>query len=297
MKLPAELDYYTGFGPMTDAGPYADELRELPGGVGELCEVVHGLLIHRDLAFLYGAKFSPERIDEVHVRPLSQMLENILEMSDDAPLTTARPPEKRMVSTCRDFSVMICAMLRYQGIPARARCGFGAYFNPGRFEDHWVGEYWNAEQRRWVLADAQLDSTISAALKPDFDVLDIPRDRFIIAGDAWQQCRSGKADASKFGLSFINMSGDWFIGGNIIRDLASLNRIEMLPWDIWGGMAQPGSALNNEQTGLFDRVAGLTMGRDRTLDEIRAVYESDERLRVPPLVFNAIRNASEKVPG
>ena len=27
--------------------------------------------------------------------------------------------------------------------------------------------------------------------------------QFIIAGDAWQQCRSGRADPKKFGLSHI----------------------------------------------------------------------------------------------
>ena len=30
-----------------------------------------------------------------------------------------------------------------QGMPARARCGFGAYFEKGKYVDHWVTEYWN----------------------------------------------------------------------------------------------------------------------------------------------------------
>jgi hypothetical protein len=28
---------------------------------------------------------------------------------------------------------------------------------------------------------------------------------------------------------------------------------------------------------------------------MRAIYQSDDRLRVPPVVFNALRNAPEKV--
>ena len=56
----------------------------------------------------------------------------------------------------RDFTV---AFLRAAGVPARARCGFGAYFRPGWFEDHWVVEYWNATAARWQLVDAQLDAT------------------------------------------------------------------------------------------------------------------------------------------
>lgn len=31
-------------------------------------------------------------------------------------------------------------------------------------------------------------------LKIEHAVLDVPRDRFLIAGDAWVQCRAGKAD-------------------------------------------------------------------------------------------------------
>ncbi|MBK8331835.1 MAG: hypothetical protein IPL07_05490 [Acidimicrobiaceae bacterium] len=46
------------------------------------------------------------------------------------------------------------------GRPGSARrCGFGAYFVPGFYEDHWVAEYWDPEERRWTMVDAQLDDT------------------------------------------------------------------------------------------------------------------------------------------
>ena len=41
------------------------------------------------------------------------------------------------MGNCRDFSTMLCTVLRYQNTPARARCGFGAYFLPDHYEDHW----------------------------------------------------------------------------------------------------------------------------------------------------------------
>ena len=89
---------------------------------------------------------------------------------------------------------MLCAFLRHKGIPARARCGFSTYFEPGKYVDHWVCEYWNAGEARWVQVDAQLDSLRSASSKPDFDPLDVPRDRFLVAGDVWQQIRAGTID-------------------------------------------------------------------------------------------------------
>jgi hypothetical protein len=53
--------------------------------------------------------------------------------------------------------LFLIAALRAKGIPARGRCGFGAYFNPPFFEDHWVCEYWDADKERWILVDTQFD--------------------------------------------------------------------------------------------------------------------------------------------
>ena len=114
------------------------------------------------------------------------------------------------------------AMLRAQGTPARARCGFGGYFNDGLFEDHWVCEYWHAGQQRWLLVDAQIDGKQRGWFPIDFDVTDVPRDRFLVAGEAWTSYRSGQADPGKFGLSVMNESGDWWIAANLMRDAAAL---------------------------------------------------------------------------
>ncbi len=207
----------------------------------------------------------------------------------------ARDVGHRLPSVCRHFSLMLSSILRAQGVPARPRCGFGAYFTPGKFEDHWVCEYWNAREKRWILVDAQLDAIQRKALNIKFNPLDVPRDRFIIAGDAWQMCRTGGADSNKFGLTHANLKGLWFIAGNVLRDLASLNRMEMLPWDVWGMMDMNDDALTDEKKALIDRVAALTLAGDDKFAEMRAIYESDERLRVPPVVFNALRNAPEKI--
>jgi hypothetical protein len=190
---------------------------------------------------------------------------------------------------------MLCSILREKGIPARTRCGFGAYFNPGKFEDHWVCEYWNAGQARWILVDAQLDAVQRSAFKIDFNPLDVPRDRFIIAGDAWQMCRAGRAEADRFGLSIAQLHGLWFVAGNVLRDLASLNRMELLPWDVWGLMEMNDTALGDEKKTLVDRVAALSLAGEDTFSEVRAIYESEDRLRVPSTVFNALRSATEPI--
>jgi Transglutaminase-like superfamily len=288
-------DYYKGDAPMSAAGARAAELRALPKDLAKQCEVVQGVLIHRDIApWLYDLKLTEEQRDDGHVRPLAQML-NRIHALDDRPLTIARDPAHRMPTVCRHFSLMLSAILREQGIPARARCGFGAYFNPGKFEDHWVCEYWNAAQARWILVDAQMDPIQRNTFKLAFDPLDVPRDAFILAGDAWQMCRAGRADAKNFGLTHIREARLWFIAGNVVRDFASLNRMEALPWDVWGLMEMGDDALTEEKKALLDRVAALTLAGDEAFPEIRKLYESDDRLRMPPVVFNALRNAPESI--
>jgi hypothetical protein len=46
---------------------------------------------------------------------------------------------------------------------------------------------------------------------------------------------------------------------------------------------------------LFDRLAELTLDADRRFGEIRALYDADERLRVPATVFNAVLNRQDPV--
>ncbi len=88
----------------------------------------------------------------------------------------------------------------------------------------------------------------------------------------------------------------WFIAGNLLRDLASLNRMELLPWDVWGLMQMTDAGLLEEKGALLDRIAALTLAGDSAFAEVRAIYE-DDRLRVPPAVFNALRNAPETIEG
>ncbi|MGH7913602.1 MAG: transglutaminase-like domain-containing protein [Candidatus Binataceae bacterium] len=294
MENPQE--YYEHCGPMTSVDTHAADFSALPRDVAALCEVIQGVLIHRDMAaFAYGVTLSDERKNDTHVRRIGDVLARILAL-DHRPLTVARKPGDRIAGVCRHFSLMLCAILRGQGVPARVRCGFGAYFTSGKFEDHWACEYWNAGQARWILVDAQLDAVQRKVLHPDFDPLDVPRDRFIIAGDAWQMCQAGRAKADRFGLSHIaGLCGMWFIAGNVLRDLASLNRMELLPWDVWGLMQMHDAGLlDGEKGALLDRVAVLTLKGDGAFSEIRAIYQ-DDRFRVPRMVFNALRNAPEAI--
>ena len=205
------------------------------------------------------------------------------------------PPEKRVVGVCHHFALLMTAMLRTKGIPARYRGGFGAFFNPPYFEDHVLCEYWNAADARWIQVDAQLDAVWRGALKFEFNPLDVPRDQFLQSSDAWTLCRSGKADPTKFGIFVGDLRGLWFIAASLIRDAAALGKMEMLPWDCWGIMPHPGQELDAGQLAFFDRLAARTATPDQAHQELRILCEKDERVRVPKTVFNALLNKPEAI--
>jgi hypothetical protein len=187
---------------------------------------------------------------------------------------------------------MLVTMLRAKGVPACSRCGFAAYFNPPNFEDHWVCEYWDAQERRWRLADPQIDDVWRRRLDIRFDTLDLPRAQFLTASDAWRRCRSGEANEQQFGISFVGLRGLWFVAGSLVRDMAALNKMEMAPWDVWGAQPKPEGEFD---LSFFDELAALTRDPDHTFVELRRRYDEDKGLCVPPTVFNALNGRREAI--
>ena len=268
--------YYAQHSRMSDPGTYVSLYENLPTSISELVKLVQGITIHVFWAERYGLKVPPERMDELQLRSMQRRLARTIEL-DPRPLSEPRPIDKKLLGNCRDHSLLLTSLLRHQGVPARARCGFGAYFMPDHFEDHWVTEYWNQSQSRWVLVDAQLDELQCDVMNIPFNTSDVPRDQFIVGGKAWQMCRSGEQDPDKFGI--FDMHGLGFVRGNLVRDLASLNKMELLPWDCWG-------VILNEQLddpddlAALDEIAALTAGDVPEFEVVRSRYESDPRLHV-----------------
>jgi Transglutaminase-like superfamily len=288
------LGFYMRPAAMTSGGEYAAMLAALPNDIGALVRIVQGLALHEYMASAYGVTIPEQRRSESHIRRIDRMLDRLL-AEDARPLTVARPPQKRLVGVCHHFMLLLVAMLRAKGIPARGRCGFATYFNPGYFEDHVVCEYWNAAEARWIRLEPQSDEVWRKMLKIDFDPLDVPPDRFLIAADAWVRCRAGDADPSKFGIFKGDLRGLWFIAGSLVHDVAALNKMEMLQWDVWGAMPRPDEPLQDDQLAFFDRLAALTRAPDSSFAELRNLYEQDDCLRMPATVFNAVLNRPEAI--
>jgi hypothetical protein len=287
----AALAYYAAPGRFTKLG----DGEFSSGDVRDVVDVVQGLLVYDTVVQpFYGAELNEQQADAINERDSARLLA-LARSIDPSPVDSARPPGKRVGARCHAFSRMTVAFLRAAGVPARARCGFGAYFRPGWFEDHWVAEYWSASAGRWLMVDAQLDATWRKMIGFTGDPLSITATEFVTAGHAWQAWRRGELDADRCGLSWINMHGSFWIAGNLRLDLASLNKVEMLPWDVWGTGWQPGEEPTDEQLALFDSAAELTVDPDSRFDDLRARYESDDEMRMDGTVFNIMRDRVETV--
>ena len=167
------------------------------------------------------------------------------------------------MGTCRHFAVLACALLRARGIPARARCGFATYFVPDRHVDHWITEHWSNDDQRWVRIDSEILG-LDLVPRPH----DLADGEFLTGGEAWQLCRRGAADPMTFGVVGTDHAwGPAEIHGNAIRDLAALNKVEMLPWDEWGPMK---ASYDGETGPEFDEV----------IDEVAVVCASEDPVRL-----------------
>ncbi len=60
-------------------------------------------------------------------------------------------------------------------------------------------------------------------------------------------------------------------------------------------MPAPDDALQDHQLAFFDRLAALTHAPDASFEELRSLYQGDDRLRVPATVFNAVLQRPEAI--
>jgi hypothetical protein len=288
---PEAARFYSTQSLFSDPGAFAPLYRDLPADPAALAHLVRGLLVHRLEGPRFGVELRPDRLrDDAESRYVDEILRLVAERAS-APLTTARVFGNRFVGICRDFALLHCSLLRHAGVPARIRSGFADYFADDGFHvDHVVTEYWDAE-RGWLLADPQ----VAEGYAPPFDPMDVPRDRFLVAGKAWQLIRCGEADPKTFGLPMFQppLLGEWFVAGNIRLDLAFLNKVETLLWDIWGLGAGADGDMTREIYDLYD-LAATVSDDEVSFEAARRLFTDNAGLRTPATVTSlAMSGASE----
>jgi hypothetical protein len=285
---------YTSQSPISDPGEMAGWLSGLPKDFTALRSLARPLVAHYRADDLAAFGIPQERVAEIDTRFAERMLVRLHEM-DSSPLTPERTPANRLVGCCRDFTLLYLTMLRHAGIPARSRVGFAGYFAPGWFVDHVVAEVWDEANGRWRLIDPQV-----ADVRTDpndgfpIDTLDIPRDRFLVGGMAWQACRRGELSPERFVVDpdlDIPVTRGWLqLRHNLVQDLVALTKREMILWDTWGILGD--NPVTDDSLPLLDSIAEVTANADVTYADVVNLYEREPGVQVPPEVmsFNMLAN-------
>jgi len=260
---------------ITDPSTYSHLFDHLPHDLPNLVKIVQGLVISLPWEEAYGLDTPRGRHAEIYLRTVPEMLKRILEL-DPSSLTAERPPQKRKVSLCRDFAVLLVSILRHQHVPARVRVGFAGYYRaetPG-YWDHRIAEYWNEELSGWVLVDAMTEEPILERLRLKIDPLNVDRNsQFLLAGDVWQKCRAGKAEPQEFGDSPDDL-GMAPIRYALLQDFDYLNKNELVGFDAWHELiSKPESELTEEDRQLLDKIAEMTYHVDSQFNALKKLYQ------------------------
>ncbi|MFD6156566.1 transglutaminase-like domain-containing protein [Nocardia sp. NPDC060256] len=285
-----DISWYTTQSTFTDPGTFAEWVAALDPDPAALREVAAGLVFHFwGNGDITEHGFAPQRREEIDLRYAEDIFARLHDLNP-APLDAERAPTERVVGCCRDFTLLFVAMARQHGIPARSRTGFATYLMPGWAVDHTIAEVWDAGQRRWRLMDPQFppgyqDPTDGAPL----DVLDVPKDRFLVAADAWTRCRNGESDPARCVVSPDQpapfLRGWPYLLHNLVLDLAALNKHEMILWDLWGPL-DLSTEVAAETITEMDTLSDLLRDPTTETDRIRKAFD-DGALRVPAMIHTA----------
>lgn len=206
MKNKKLLDHYLQYGLFTYPGLYEDYLKTLPDDVKELGQLLRTNIIHRttldagnvgsnaDLKYGDMTKIPWWRQAEDDYLPTATaMLAEFFRRAQKG-LTMERKVEDKLVLTCRYVSILMASVLKAKSIPARVRSGFGSYFEDTKDAwDHWITQYWNTQEDRWVTIDVD-----GSWHKTGFDMYDMPDGKFDFPADAWLNVRQKKVNENHF---------------------------------------------------------------------------------------------------
>ena len=291
------LKHYLQTSTYTYAGTYREYFRSLPDEVAKLGRLVCAQVIHRvtlhegntnaNAKLQYGdmTKFPWYRMrceDDILLTAAAMTTE--LFRLDERGFVPDRETENKIVVTCRYVSVLMSAILKAKNIPCRSRAGFAPYFQPEKSMDHWINQYWSAEEGRWVTIDADGFYDENGMNLGQYDIAD---GKFDYAAKAWLDVRSGSVDGTKFlyadGLGTCSLKA---VIRALFYDFHALMNDEISyqfqPCYIDNKFEQ----LTEQDFKELDGLARLLLSPDANFDELVHIWETKKKYRImnSPLV-------------
>lgn len=273
----------------TYAGAYAEYLRSLPDDIPAIGRLVCDQITHPSMYFTepspyledtYYGKFSSypkdrfKNEDELYITAAA-MIAGIFYL-DEAGFTQNKDVTKRITVSCRQASILFSAILKAKGIPCRSRAGFMDFGNAGEsYGEHWVNEYWDIAQGRWVLVD--VDGYYEYEERFGYSQFDLPRRKFITASEAWLGLRRHTLDKHLDVYSEDILEG---VCEYLLMDFHALMNNEIFysyqPLYLREGI----QTLSEDELCELDGLAEWMEDPDKNMDQIERIWNTNEKLSV-----------------
>jgi hypothetical protein len=288
------MRHYLEFSTYTYPGLYQERLRnDLPDDIGEIGLLVRKNVIHRstlaagnvgtnaDLKFgdMTRVPWWRQPEDDNLVTAAAMLAE--LYRRDSRGLVEDRKPEDKLVVTCRFVAILMAAILKSKSVPARVRSGNASYFDVGNLGDvsgdHWINQYWNEKQNRWVTID--VDGSFS--LLEQCDPYDMPDGKFDFPADAWLDIRAGKVDPHYF-YNTGGERGAIVVLWSLFYDFHCLMNDEIIYLHLpdYGRDENKFKALTSAELEKIDLLARVMQEPDDNFDELLHIWETERDFRL-----------------
>lgn len=274
--------------PYSDPGRHAGLVGVLPVGPDALSAVARNLIVHYRAS---GEDLPEATRDDINARWLDAML-TADQQRHPVRLDAPRSPTERVQGCCRDHTLFCVGVLRTHGIPARSRVGFAGYFVDGWHHDHVVVEA--RFDGGWHRFDPEVASPGPGVPSPmDMGQCDLDSRGFVTAAQVWLGLRAGDIDPDTYGVDrdVPGFRGERFIFDEVIHEVAHRFGDELLLWDAWGRIGEPGSPVSDADARWLDEIARLLIdadeGNEHAEQTLLERYREDDGLHPGPTVIQA----------
>ena len=280
------LDFYKQTSPYTYLGLYQDFASKLPDDIKELAklqrmQIIHPIIIWNNLQEGWWddlTKVSKTSIvfeDDIFPTAMSMLAELLRR---DKNYSVDRKVEDKIHVTCRGEAVLLASILKAKGIPTRVRSGFAEYLRHDEiYYDHWITEYYSYDKNRWVLVDAdnQWGDT-----KIDFDLNDIPRDKFLFSAEAYLNLRNNKMKENEI----VYASDPVTIGlpatiRALFYDFHSLMNDEIIFDFVPRYVLEKNFNLTEDELKELDELANLMLEPDNNFKKLQEIWDNNLKFR------------------
>ena len=283
------LDHHRAYSTYTNPGLYEARLREdVPDDVRQIGLLVRKSLIHRTTLAAGNTGTNADRRygdvnrvswwrqpeDDVLVTAAGMLAE--LYRRDARGFVLDRAPENKLVLTCRFTAILVATILKAKGIPARVRSGNSTFGGGDTSGDHWITQYWDAAQDRWISVDADASLNLAGKLDP----YDLPPGGFDFPADAWPAIRAGRMDANRF-TNDRPARGAIVVLWSLFYDFHCLMNDEVIYLHKPAfGADDRFARLTEAELARVDSLARLMQQPDDHFDELRAIWDTEVDFRL-----------------